>query len=60
MMRYARQRTAGARTVAQLRDNLGAADVSLTIEEIRQLDAASGPGAADYPYGAAGISQRSR
>jgi aryl-alcohol dehydrogenase-like predicted oxidoreductase len=50
----------GARTVAQLKDNLGAADVRLTIEEIQQLDAASDPGAADYPYGEAGISQRSR
>jgi aryl-alcohol dehydrogenase (NADP+) len=50
----------GARTVEQLQDNLGAAGVHLSEEETAQLDAASDPGAADYPYGGPGIEQRSR
>jgi aryl-alcohol dehydrogenase-like predicted oxidoreductase len=50
----------GARTTEQLRDNLGAADLVLTAEETTRLDAASDPGAADYPYGGPGIEQRSR
>ena len=50
----------GARTVAQLNDNLGAADLHLSPEETARLDAASDPGAADYPYGGAGQEQRSR
>ena len=50
----------GARTVAQLDDNLGAADLHLSPEETARLDAASDPGAADYPYGGAGQEQRSR
>ena len=50
----------GARTIEQLKDNLGAAGLHLTAEEIEQLDIASDPGAADYPYGSAGIEQRSR
>ncbi len=40
----------GARTVEQLDDNLGAADVGLTDEDIAQLTAVSAPGLPDYPY----------
>jgi aryl-alcohol dehydrogenase-like predicted oxidoreductase len=50
----------GARTGAQLEDNLGAVGVHLSAEETSQLDTASDPGAADYPYGRPGIEQRSR
>ncbi|HUX70741.1 MAG TPA: aldo/keto reductase [Cellulomonadaceae bacterium] len=50
----------GARTPAQLADNLGAADVVLTAEEIEHLDAVSAPDLADYPYGAGGVAQRHR
>ncbi|WP_432948744.1 aldo/keto reductase [Kribbella sp. CA-253562] len=50
----------GARTLEQLDDNLAAADLHLTDEERAQLDEASDPGAADYPYGVPGVNQRSR
>jgi aryl-alcohol dehydrogenase-like predicted oxidoreductase len=50
----------GARTLEQLEDNLGAAGLHLSRAEIEQLDAASDPGPADYPYGQPGIEQRSR
>jgi aryl-alcohol dehydrogenase-like predicted oxidoreductase len=50
----------GCRTVAQLEDNLGAADLDLTSTELALLDQASDPGAADYPYGGPGSQQRSR
>ena len=50
----------GARTTEQLKDNLGAAGLHLTAEETGRLDAASDPGAADYPYGGPGNDQRSR
>jgi aryl-alcohol dehydrogenase-like predicted oxidoreductase len=50
----------GARTTDQLEDNLGAAGLHLTDEETARLDAASDPGAADYPYGGPGIAQRAR
>ncbi|GAA1642769.1 aldo/keto reductase [Kribbella alba] len=50
----------GARTTEQLNDNLGAADLHLTAEEQEQLDRASDPGAADYPYGGPGTAQRDR
>ncbi len=50
----------GARTVEQLGDNLGAADLHLTEDETARLDQASDPGAADYPYGGPGSQQRSR
>lgn len=39
----------GARNEAQLRDNLGAADCALTVEQIRRLDAASAT-MPPYPY----------
>ena len=50
----------GARTLEQLEGNLGAAGLHLSAEETARLDAASDPGAADYPYGGPAIEQRSR
>ena len=50
----------GARTMEQLEDNLGAAELHLTAEETEQLNAASDPAPADYPYGGPGTEQRSR
>ena len=50
----------GARTEAQLADNLGAAGLHLDEEETALLDSASDPGAAGYPYGGPGVGQRSR
>jgi aryl-alcohol dehydrogenase-like predicted oxidoreductase len=50
----------GARTVEQLDDNLGAADLHLTSDETERLDAASNPFPVDYPYGEIGVEQRSR
>jgi aryl-alcohol dehydrogenase-like predicted oxidoreductase len=50
----------GARTMAQLEDNLGAADVRLDPADLDRLDAASDPRPADYPYGVPGVEQRSR
>ena len=50
----------GARTTEQLTDNLGIAGLHLDEAEAAALDAASDPGAADYPYGGPGIHQRGR
>lgn len=50
----------GARTVAQLEDNLAAGDLELTAEQLVALDAASAPVMPDYPYGELGVEQRSR
>src|SRR6195952_378802 len=50
----------GARTVEQLNDNLGAADLHLEPADLELLDKASDPIAADYPYGVPGSDQRSR
>ncbi len=50
----------GARTLQQLEDNLGAADLHLSDKETALLSEASAPIVADYPYGAPGIDQRSR
>jgi aryl-alcohol dehydrogenase-like predicted oxidoreductase len=50
----------GARSTEQLTDNLGAAGLHLDDSEVAALDAASDPGAADYPYGVFGIEQRHR
>jgi aryl-alcohol dehydrogenase-like predicted oxidoreductase len=50
----------GARTTAQLDDNLGAVEVRLTDDETARLDAVSAPATADYPYGGPGVEQRSR
>lgn len=50
----------GARTLTQLEENLGAAEVALTEEESARLEAVSDPGAPDYPYGGPGAAQRTR
>lgn len=50
----------GARTTEQLEDNLLAADLHLSEEQLARLDVASDPQPADYPYGEAGVQQRSR
>jgi aryl-alcohol dehydrogenase-like predicted oxidoreductase len=50
----------GARTLEQLDDNLGAADLHLSAEETARLDEASRPIVDDYPYGEPGVSQRDR
>ena len=50
----------GARTLEQLQDNLGAADLHLDPEEVTALDKASDPAPADYPYGGPGTQQRDR
>lgn len=50
----------GARTVKQLQDNLGAADVALAADELATLTDASAPRVDDYPYGTAGVAQRER
>ena len=50
----------GARTVEQLDMNLRAADLHLSADEVATLDAASEPGATDYPYGEMGQEQRVR
>jgi aryl-alcohol dehydrogenase-like predicted oxidoreductase len=50
----------GARTTEQLTANLAAAGLHLTPQETARLDAASDPAPADYPYGPAGLEQRSR
>jgi aryl-alcohol dehydrogenase-like predicted oxidoreductase len=50
----------GVRTRQQLADNLGAAELVLTSDEIAALDAVSRPEMAEYPYGTGGINQRRR
>lgn len=50
----------GARTVEQLDDNLGAADLRLSDEELSRLTEVSAPRVDDYPYGPAGVQQRHR
>lgn len=50
----------GARTTGQLADNLAAASVALTADELRRLDEVSAPRPADYPYGKPAIDQRFR
>ena len=50
----------GARSVEQLSDNLGAADLVLESDELDRLSQVSVPEADPYPYGAAGEQQRSR
>jgi aryl-alcohol dehydrogenase-like predicted oxidoreductase len=50
----------GVRTREQLRDNLAAATVTLTADEIAKLNEASAPSVQDYPYGAGGTRQRNR
>ncbi len=43
----------GARTVSQLEDNLGAADLVLDDAELARLTEVSAPRIDDYPYGTA-------
>lgn len=50
----------GARTQVQLKDNLEAANLSLSVEDMAALDRVSAPVCGDWPYGPAGIEQRSR
>lgn len=50
----------GARTLDQLRDNMAAADLQLSSEELARLTEISAPQLDDYPYGPAGIRQRHR
>jgi aryl-alcohol dehydrogenase-like predicted oxidoreductase len=50
----------GARTLAQLDDNLAAGGLDLSEDETHLLDEASDPGAPDYPYGERGQTQRDR
>ena len=50
----------GARTTEQLTANLSAAGVHLEEATTAALDAASDPAPADYPYGPAGVEQRTR
>jgi aryl-alcohol dehydrogenase-like predicted oxidoreductase len=50
----------GARTLQQLDDNLSAAGVHLTADEVRVLDEASASLVSDYPYGEPGVAQRDR
>jgi aryl-alcohol dehydrogenase-like predicted oxidoreductase len=50
----------GARKREQLADNLAAANLKLTGEELARLSEVSKPEMADYPYGAGGVAQRNR
>ncbi|WP_299165094.1 aldo/keto reductase [uncultured Arthrobacter sp.] len=50
----------GARTTEQLADNLQAATLTLSQEEVARLSEVSAPDLADYPYGTPGVEQRSR
>ncbi|OWV84555.1 aldo/keto reductase [Rhizobium sp. R693] len=50
----------GARTSEQLADNLAAARLSLSEDEMATLNDVSQPQVADYPYGAGGTNQRHR
>lgn len=50
----------GVRTTEQLADNLGAAALKLSAEEISTLNTVSAPQIGDYPYGNGGTNQRNR
>jgi aryl-alcohol dehydrogenase-like predicted oxidoreductase len=50
----------GARSLAQLHDNLGASGLHLDAEHSDALEAASRPTSWGYPYGAFGAAQRAR
>lgn len=50
----------GVRTPEQLEDNLGAVGLHLSPEETARLDEVSDPAPPDYPYGPAGVAQRTR
>lgn len=50
----------GARTMAQLQDNLAAVAIDLDADMIRRLDSVSAPSHDEYPYGRFGSLQRHR
>ncbi|MES2865502.1 MULTISPECIES: aldo/keto reductase [Microbacterium] len=50
----------GARSVEQLRDNMGAAELHLDSTELESLTSVSAPRTEDYPYGAPAVAQRHR
>ncbi len=50
----------GARTPEQLAENLKAADLRLSDDDMARLDAPSRPLTGDYPYGEKGVAQRQR
>lgn len=50
----------GGRTAEQITDNLAAAELQLTQDQIDRLDRVSDPSPADYPYGERGREQRAR
>lgn len=50
----------GARTMDQLKDNLGAASLELSSEATDKLDKVSAPTPDEYPYGKFGVLQRHR
>jgi aryl-alcohol dehydrogenase (NADP+) len=50
----------GARSVEQLVDNLGAADLDLGDDALTRLTEVSAPRVDDYPYGKPGVEQRHR
>jgi hypothetical protein len=50
----------GARTPEQLADNLAAASLELSNEELASLNVASASELEDYPYGIGGTNQRRR
>jgi aryl-alcohol dehydrogenase-like predicted oxidoreductase len=50
----------GARTREQLKDNLGAAELVLSADELTRLNDVSAPPVGDYPYGRGGSNQRHR
>lgn len=50
----------GARTLAQLHENLGATELTLSAEATKELEAVSAPQPSGYPYGNFGEWQRER
>ncbi|KQR54133.1 dehydratase [Leifsonia sp. Leaf336] len=50
----------GARTIEQLDDNLAAADLELSDEQVARLDEVSEPRTEVYPYGPQAVAQRHR
>ena len=50
----------GARSIEQLKDNMAAASLALSADEVSALSRVSAPQMADYPYGVGGVAQRHR
>ncbi|GHA34486.1 oxidoreductase [Devosia pacifica] len=50
----------GARKREQLADNMAAADLALSVDDIKTLDEVSAPKQPGYPYGENGVNQRHR